>query len=341
MSGILLINLGTPNAPTTTAVRQYLREFLKDPYVIDINPIGRWLLVNFIIAPFRSPKSAKAYREVWMEEGSPLLVYSEQLQDKLHLTLANDIDVVLGMRYGNPSIESAVQKLRDHDHIIVIPLYPQYANASSKTAIEAVCIAFDKHHPSANITFLPSFYDHPEYIKATAAVAQEALSDFQFDHLLMSYHGLPVRQLPCAHDTVRQCVSQEQVCPDVSDQYPLCYRAHCYATSRELAAALSLSDDQWSVSFQSRLGRTPWIKPYTDFHIPILLEQGIKRLAVISPSFVADCLETVEEIGIRLRQQFMAGGGKSFCLIPSLNDHDVWVEALQEMITEHRSKAIL
>jgi len=333
LKGILLINLGTPDEATVPAVRRYLREFLSDPYVIDINPISRWLLVNLIIAPFRSPKSTKAYQKVWTDEGSPLMIHTVHLQEKLQALVGEETKVAIGMRYGNPSIASGVKDLRDCDEIFAVPLYPQYAGATTQTVLDKLDEAIKAHHPNARVHSLPPFYEDHHYINATASVTKAHLQDFDYDHVLMSYHGLPVHQLPCAHDTNHECVQKQTPCPKVFDTYPNCYRAHCYATSRALAEALNIPEDKFSVSFQSRLGKTPWIQPYTDEHVEALLEKGVKRLAVLCPSFVADCLETIEEIGMEVRDEFLEGGGEAYRLIPCINSDDAWVSALHEMLT--------
>jgi len=326
----MLVNLGTPNSPETKDVRIYLREFLSDPYVIDIPKIQRWLLVNLIIAPFRSPKSAKAYQEIWTEKGSPLLTNGEDLRDELRHSLGNEWQVELGMRYGEPSLETALKQFSLDDDILVLLLYPQYANASSLTALDKLNELSLKRNHSGKFNIIESFYVDEDYIDALSLNTAPYLAEFQPDHVLMSYHGLPVRQLPCANDESLECVHKENPCPKVDDKYPNCYRAQCYETSRALAKKLNIQD--WSQSFQSRLGSTPWIKPYTDQHIETLIQNGVKRLAVLCPSFVADCLETLEEVNIRLRSEFIEKGGEDFFYIPCLNSEKHWVKAITKML---------
>ena len=326
MTGVLLLNLGTPQAPTTPAVRTYLREFLSDGRVIDIHPISRFLLVNFIIAPFRSPKSAAAYREVWTEEGSPLMVHSETLAEKLQGRLGQGSRVVLAMRYGQPDIPSALEKLSDCERIIVLPLYPQYASSSTGTGLEAVFSAASKRLVVPPLSVVPPFYNHPAFISAVAEVSRPHIQPD--DHVLFSYHGIPVHHLPCT-----PC-DPGTACPAPSGARAACYRAHCYATTAALVEALDL-EDRWSIAFQSRLGRRPWIQPYTDVLLDEFPGKGIKNLAVLCPSFVADCLETLEEIGIRAEEQFTEAGGERLTLIPCLNSHDVWVEAVATLLSAH------
>ena len=304
MIGVLLINLGTPDAPDTKSVRKYLRQFLSDPYVIDINPIARWLLVNLIIAPFRSSKSAAAYRKIWTEEGSPLLVNTLKLAKELKLTA--DYAVQIGMRYGEPSIRHALWRLnhRDIEKIIVLPLYPQYASSSTKTCVEEVYRVVRKLKIEKPIQILPPFFNDPGFIRSFAEIGRQQTGEA--DYVLFSFHGLPERHIQKGDP----------------------YKDQCYVTAEAIAKELKLEKNKYSVSFQSRLGRTPWIKPYTDLELIRLAKEGKKKLAVFCPAFVADCLETLEEIGIRGRESFIAAGGEDLTLIPCLNDHPLWVEAL-------------
>jgi ferrochelatase len=323
MLGVILLNLGTPQAPTTPEVRRYLREFLSDPRVIDINPIARFLLVNGVIAPFRAPKSAAAYRTIWTEEGSPLLVHSEALTAKLAARLGQSARVVLAMRYGQPDIASAFDRLEGCSRIVVLPLYPQYASSSTGTGLEAIFATVSRRLVVPSFSVVPPFFDHPAFIRALAEVSRPYIQPD--DHVLFSYHGLPVHHMPCS-----PC-DQSAPCPPPVGPRASCYRAQCYATTAALVDALDLADN-WSVSFQSRLGRRPWIQPYTDERLDQLPREGVENLAVMCPAFVADCLETLEEIGIRAREQFLAAGGKRLTLIPCLNSHDVWVEAVAELV---------
>lgn len=345
-TGILLVNLGTPDAPEAGPVRRYLREFLSDPRVIDINPVARWLLLNLIILPTRPAKSAAAYREVWTEAGSPLLVHGQALTEALRARI-DEHPIELAMRYGNPSIASGLERLRAQgcDRIVAFPLFPHYASSSTGSAVEKIYAEAGKLWNTPYVTIVPAFYDHPAFIEAFAAVGRPVLDDFQPDHVLFSFHGLPERQVIRSADP-GQCLPKPQCCASIHAGNRNCYRAQCYETARLLADTLELGEGdgsgdtdfkaglQWSVSFQSRLGRTPWIRPYTDEVLVELAKSGVEKLAVYCPAFVADCLETLEEIGMRAVEDFKAAGGKELRLIPSLNAHPSWVDATQALVSE-------
>jgi ferrochelatase len=305
MKGLLLINLGTPNSPSVTDVRKYLRQFLFDPYVIDINPIARWLLLNLIILPLRPKKSAHAYQSIWTAAGSPLLVNSQQLADNAQKIVGSDYQVILGMRYGKPSIESAVKQFGPIDELVILPLFPQYSLAATESAIQAALTAAKKILPLDRISVIKDFYDAPKFISAQAELISQVLSAQPVEKLILSYHGLPERQS-------KKCD----------------YRAQCYATSQALAKQLELAPDFYCTTFQSRLGRTPWIKPFTDEMLIELAAQGIKRVAVACPSFVCDCLETLEEIGMRAQEQWLELGGEQLILVPCVNGNAAWVADL-------------
>lgn len=310
-TGILLINLGTPNSPSVADVRRYLREFLYDPRVIELPTILRWLLLNLIILPFRAKKSAEAYKSIWQDGGSPLLVNSLAIQYQLQTLLGDQYKVVLGMRYGTPNIATAIKELQQLESvksISIVPLFPQYASAVSGSALQKVLQILAKDKVIMPFRIISDFFMRPEYIKALANSVQPYL-DQNHDFLLMSYHGLPERQL---------------INPGIS-----CYRTQCLQTSNLLASELKLPDDKWSVSFQSRLGKLPWIKPYTEDVLVELRERGISNLLVCCPSFVADCLETLEEIGIRAKEQWKQLGGSKLELITCLNTHPDWINALK------------
>jgi ferrochelatase len=309
-TGILLINLGTPDSPSVSDVRKYLREFLSDPRVIEIPTILRWLLLRLIILPFRSKKSAEAYETIWQSDGSPLFVNSSKIQERLQSLLGNEYKVVLGMRYGTFNIATAIAELEREDikRVAVVPLFPQYASAVSGSALQEVLDIYAKRKVITPFKIICEFFDHPEYIQSLANSVQPYIQE-DHEFLLMSYHGLPERQL---------------INPGIS-----CYRTKCLQTSSLLAKSLNLHEDKWGVSFQSRLGKLPWIRPYTDEFLLELRERGVNNLSVCCPSFVADCLETLEEIGIRAKQQWQELGGKKFELIPCLNSHPDWIRALK------------
>lgn len=333
-TGILLVNLGTPDSPSTRDVRRYLRQFLNDPLVIDIPAFPRWLLLNLVILPFRPRKSAAAYAQIWTDEGSPLKIHGERLRDGVAASLGDAFHVELAMRYAEPSIASAVERAQAAGvaRFIVLPLFPQYSTAATKSATDAVADAFAKAGNTAPVQVIGEFYDDPGFIAAFTAVMRQRLDAFRPDHVLFSYHGLPERQLRNLDPGGAHCLERDDCCDSVTDANRHCYRAQCVATTRLLAHELGLGPDAHSLSFQSRLGRTPWIKPYTDVVLPELAARGVKRLAVACPAFVADCLETLEEIAIRGRDQWLELGGEELALVPSLNSDPAWVEAVVAMI---------
>lgn len=314
MKGILLINLGTPDDCDPESVRRYLKQFLNDPMVIDLPSIVRWFLVNWLIIPRRYKKSAEAYQKIWLEgNGSPLLVYSEAMKEALASKLGAGYRVELGMRYGNPSIEVALEKLKSCDSLKVLPLFPQYASASTGSAIAEFLRIANKSTQwnMSQVHIQENFYQDPGFIAAYASVIKKHIQHKKPDMLLLSYHGIPERQL---------------------HKGTPCYRTQCFVTSTALASALDLSESEYCVAFQSRLGRTPWIKPYTDLILPELIQKGVRNLAIACPSFVADCLETLEEINIRARAQWQSLGGGDFIFIPCLNAEPMWINALAERL---------
>lgn len=324
-TGILLINLGTPDAPEVTAVRRYLRQFLTDQRVIDLPAVLRYLLVYCFILPFRPAKSSAAYRAIWEEQGSPLLKNSKTLKNKLQKELGAEFKVTLGMRYGQPELGTAIKSLSDCERIVILPLFPQYSSAATGSAVAMSMQLLSKNINIPQITVLNYFYQKTAFIDALTARMRAYVENHDF--ILFSYHGLPVRQVEksgCAsvcHDN----------CPTtVFPRY--CYRAQCFHTTELLAQKLGLKIECYATAFQSRLGKTPWIEPYMDSMLADLSKKGVKSLAICCPSFVADCLETLEEIGIRARQRWFELGGERFTLIPCLNDDDLWVKGLAELI---------
>jgi ferrochelatase len=334
MTGVLLINLGTPESPSVGDVRRYLREFLSDPRVLDIPDLVRWALVNLWIAPLRARRSARQYAAVWGPGGSPLLVNSLGLRDALARELGAEFRVAIGMRYGRPSIAAGLGELSSAgcSRVIALPLYPQYASSSTGAALEALFAAAGRAWNAPALDALPEFFAAPGFVAALAAAAQPVLERARPDHLLMSYHGLPERQIRKSAPGSAGCLRESGCCDALRPDNARCYRAQCFATSRALARALGLADGAWSIAFQSRLGRTPWIRPFTDEVLPQLAARGIKRLAVTCPSFAADCLETLEEIGVRARGQWRACGGEALELVPCPNAHPLWVRALAGLV---------
>lgn len=336
--GLLLVNLGTPDAPEAGPVRRYLREFLSDPRVLDINAAGRKLLLETVILPFRPAKSAEAYRKVWMPEGSPLMVHSRALEARVRERLAGEWEVELGMRYGNPSLEEALGRLRARGvgQLAVLPLYPLNAASTQATTSARLfeLLARDFDFPPVHV--LPPFFDDAGFLDAFAAVARPVIAEARADHVLFSYHGLPERHMRKSDPSGRHCIVTPGCCEALGEVNAGCYRAQAFWMARELTGRLGLTAGQTTVSFQSRLGRDPWIKPYTDLVLPELAKRGVKRLAVMCPAFVADCLETLEEIGLRAREDFRAAGGEELTLVPSLNAHPLWVDAVVRMAREGR-----
>lgn len=337
--GVLLINLGTPDAPTPEAVGPYLREFLMDGFVIDVPKPLRWFLVNLMIVPRRKGQSAKAYQKVQLPEGSPLLVYTRELATKVAARLAVDDDryvVEYAMRYGNPSIAASLARLHSQDvsRIIVFPLYPQYAESSSETAVVETKRRAQELGYTDRLSFFPPFYDRPEFIAAFARrIAEDCDQQFP-EHIVFSFHSLPERHLKRLDATREHCLVKSDCCDEISAANKNCYRAQCIYTARAIAEQLGLKEDSYTVSFQSRLGRAKWIRPTTEDVLRELARRGVTRIAVSCPSFVADCLETVEEMGIRGRETFLAAGGEELRLIPSLNADPAWVGTVSDWITE-------
>jgi protoporphyrin/coproporphyrin ferrochelatase len=332
--GLLLVNLGTPDAPEPAAVRRYLREFLSDPRVLDIPVAARWALLELVILPVRPARSAEAYRKVWTPEGSPLLVHSRRLAARLQDALGPEWVVELAMRYGTPSLGSALERLASARArtLTVLPLYPQYASSSTGSTLERVYELAGKAWNAPALRVVPPFFDHPAFLEAWVEVARPALLEARADHVLFSFHGLPERHVRKSDVSGRHCLQSADCCDVSVAENRWCYRAQCFSTARALAARLGILSEHTTVGFQSRLGRTPWIKPYTDVLLPELAAKGVRRLAVLCPAFVADCLETLEEIGIRAREDFLRAGGEALALVPSLNAHPAWVRALVRLV---------
>lgn len=331
-TGILIVNLGTPDAPTRPAVYRYLKQFLLDPRVIDINPIARNLLVRGIIAPFRSGKSAKAYQEVWTENGSPLKFYGEKLVEQVRQLLGPEYVVELAMRYQNPSIESAIEKLMQAkvSKIKVFTLFPQYASATTGSVHEEVMRVLTKQQIIPALEFVSKYETWEPMIDLFVKNALKYdLS--KYDHVLFSYHGLPQRQLRKA-DAFNHCLQKSDCCQVLTPTNQFCYSAQCYATTKAIANQLNLKPEQYTVCFQSRLGRDPWTQPYTVRTIEELAKSGAKRLLVFCPAFTADCLETVIEIGEEYREDFLRWGGEQLDLVESLNDKPAWAAAVAEFL---------
>ncbi len=330
--GILLVNLGSPDSPAVPDVRRYLHQFLMDKRVIDLPYPLRKLIVGLFILPFRPKNSAHAYRSIWWEEGSPLIVISRRLRAEIQKRV-ND-PVALGMRYGNPSIEAGFRTLLEHtdgqlEEVLLVPLYPQYAMSTYETVVVEAQRVLKKLALPIRMQVLPPFYNQPDYIAALVESARPHLKE-PYDFLLFSYHGLPERHLRKTDPTGRHCLKVEDCCHTPSPAHSRCYRHQALVTTQLFVQAAGLPEGKYGIAFQSRLGKDPWLTPFTDQEIQRLARQGVRRLRLICPGFVSDCLETLEEIGIRGKESFLAAGGEDFQLIPCLNTHPRWVSLLSE-----------
>ncbi len=334
MKGALLVNLGSPNSTSTKDVRNYLDEFLMDERVIDVPYLFRAFLVKGIILNTRPKKSAAAYKKIWWDEGSPLIVLSKRLHQKVQEN--TNIPVELAMRYGNPSMKSGIQKLAEQgvDEILLIPLYPQFAMATTETIEVLAKEIVKKQFPNIKLTMVPAFYNQPDYVEVLSESIQTSLEALKPEHLLFSYHGVPERHIKKSDVTKSHCTIDGSCCNTPSAAHEFCYRHQCYQTTKNVAAKLNLEEGSYSTSFQSRLGSDPWLQPYTDKTIDNFAINGLKKLAVVTPAFVSDCLETLEEIGMEAKHSFMENGGEDFNMIPCLNDNDNWVKTLSDWIKD-------
>jgi ferrochelatase len=327
--GVLLINIGSPDSYQVKDVRKYLRLFLMDKEIINLPFLLRWILVHWIIVPRRGPFSAANYKKIWMTEGSPLIVYSRAFKKKLQESLGPQYIVRTGMAFSSPNIEEALLDLHNQDveKILVVPLFPQYAAATTGSVSQEVRRVLRKHRLQTPVKWLEPFYADSGYIENSGRIAREFLRDKSVEHYLFSYHGLPESQIRrndfCRID--KTCCLQEISC------LKNCYRAQCLKNSELLAQSLGLRRDQWTFSFQSRLGRAKWIGPSTEETLKDLVRRGKKNIAVLCPSFVADCIETLEEIGIGGRETFHAAGGEEFHLVPCLNDDENWSKSFANL----------
>jgi ferrochelatase len=333
--GIILMNLGSPDSTEVKDVRKYLMEFLMDERVIDYPYILRLLLVGGIIAPFRAPKSAEAYKSVWTKDGSPLVVLTNDLQKALQPNV--DEPVEIAMRYGNPTMEHAYEKLMQRvpglEEVIAIPLYPHYAMSSYETAVEHAKAVHKNKKYGFTLSFIKPFYNEPHYIHALTESIKPYLQQ-EYDQVLFSYHGLPQRHMTKADPTNSHCMKVANCCEVASPAHATCYRHQCWTTTQLIAKNLDIPADKVGFSFQSRLGREEWLKPYTALRLQELPKEGVKKLVILCPAFVSDCLETLEEIAMAGRESFMEAGGESFTVIPCLNIHPLWVQSLVTWIQD-------
>lgn len=333
-TAVLLVNLGTPNSPKPRDVFRYLTEFLNDPRVIDISWLGRKLLVNGIIVPFRYRNSAKLYQKLWTENGAPLKYYGERvtalLQERFDQDTEGETKVFLGMRYQHPSLEKALTEVRafNPQKLIVIPLFPQYASATTGSVIEKVMRMMRDFWIFPEVDIVTQFWNHPQYLESVAAPARQ-FNLSEYDHVVFSFHGVPIRQLDKGHSD-KKC-SNHPCETEINEENKLCYKAGCYGTSREVAKLLGIPREKYTVAFQSRLGKG-WVEPFSDGVIENLAKNGAKKVLVFSPAFIADCLETTIEIGEEYQEIFEEHGGNKVQLVPSLNDSPIWVSTLEDLV---------
>lgn len=330
--GVLLVNLGTPDSTKVPDVRKYLREFLMDKRVIDVPFLNRWTLVNLIIAPLRAPKSAKEYERLFDEKGSPLKYYGFEVRDKLREVLNEAYQVELAMRYQSPSIEEGLNALKNCESIHVIPLFPQYASASTGSVQDKVMEIVREWQIVPSLKLTSQFFEEELFLDTIVDNGRKMMEKKVYDHFLFSYHGIPERQITKGevdgHCQFGNC------CDALSEKNRYCYRAQCYATTRLLVEKMGLKEGSYTVSFQSRLGKTPWIKPYTDEVLEDLPKKGVKNVLAFSPSFIADCLETTVEVGETYQEDFIQAGGEAWDLVPSLNAEEKWIACLKKMVEE-------
>jgi len=332
--GVILMNLGSPDSTSVTDVKKYLKEFLMDERVIDMPYLSRFLLINGIIVPFRAPKSAEAYKTIWTEEGSPLIVLTHQLQQAVQQKV--HVPVTIAMRYGNPTPEAAYRALLeqspDIEEVLLFPLYPHYAMSSYETAVEYMREVHRKNGYKFQLQTIQPYYNHPEYIQSLASSIQPYL-ELNYDHILFSYHGVPERHIRKSDTTGCHCLKVNNCCNVPSEAHKTCYRHQVFETTRLVTQALQIPENKYSVAFQSRLGKG-WLQPFTDKQLAVFPERGIKKLLVLCPAFVSDCLETLEEIAERGKETFLQAGGESYTTIPCLNVHPMWVSVISKWINQ-------
>lgn len=333
--GLLLVSLGTPDAPRPREVRRYLREFLSDPRVLDLPPVRRFLLLELLILPLRPRRSAAAYRAIWRAEGSPLLVHAQALAERLRALAGGAVQVELAMRYGNPGIAAALDRFAAAgvEQVVVLPLFPQWSGASTGSATARVLELAAARWNTPSLTVVPPFFAHPAYVAARAEVARPTLEAAVPERVFMTFHGLPERQVRRSDPSGARCLASTACCAD-PDVPAFCYRAQCFASARLLRERLDLAEERVIVSFQSRLGRTPWLRPFTDHVLAEEARRGVRRAAILSPGFVLDCLETLEELGIRGAETWRAHGGEALHLVPAPNAHPAFAEALVAIAAE-------
>ncbi len=338
MKGVLLVNLGSPDAPTPEAVKPYLDEFLMDERVIDMPYLLRAFIVRGIILRKRPAKSAAAYKKIWWDEGSPLMVISKRTHKKIQERV--DVPVALAMRYGNPSIESGLQELYNKGvkEVLLFPLYPQFAMATTETILVLAEKIRKAKFPDMKFSQVNSFYNREGYVEELSKVVKETLDTYDYDHLLFSYHGVPERHIKKSDVTKSHCTIDNTCCKVKSAAHEFCYRHQCTETTRQVIETLGIPEGKYTQTFQSRLGIDKWLQPFTDETVVKLAQQGVKKIAVVTPAFVADCIETLEEIEMEAGKEFKENGGEEFKMIPCLNDRDSWMDVMAGWINQWINK---
>jgi ferrochelatase len=339
-TGVLLLQLGTPDSPATKDVRKYLRQFLMDPRVIDVPYIPRQILVNGIIANFRAPKSAKLYKEIWTEQGSPLLIYGKELQHKIQASLGDEYMVELGMRYQSPDMLLALEKFRiaKINRLILLPLYPQFASSSTGSSLQKAFETISQWEVIPEVHAIASYFNSARFIGLWADKGRKYMQN-EYDAYMFTFHGVPwrhIRKTECGGT----CQEGPKPCPEINQHNHVCYRAQCFATARGIAGELQLPEEKTRISFQSRLGSDPWLTPYTDATLIELAKTGKKRILVFSPSFTADCLETIHEVGTEYFELFEEHGGEHLDLVPSMNTDEPWVNYLTDIILKRTTTQV-
>lgn len=338
---VLLLNLGTPSEPTAKGLRDFYKHFFSDPYVFDFNAVGRWLLRNLIILPFRAPRVAKDYASIWTDQGSPLKVYADRMQQSVQGDFdaaGEEVIVVNGMAYSEPFVWDVMQELerRGVTDLLLLPMYPQYSTATTASIFHEVKKAAGKWEIQPNMLFVDDLFQEEAFIRAWSIVITKHLQTEQYDHVVFSYHGIPEKTIKKT-DSANVCVFG-QCCAEINADNRYCYRAQCVQTTEAIVRALGWEEVSYSVAFQSRFGPLPWLQPYLDEHLKSLLEEDKKKVAVVTPSFVSDCLETLFEIGQEYRDEFTEAGGEEFKLIPNLNDDQAWFNSVFEIARKQLSQ---
>lgn len=330
-TGVLLVNLGTPHSPKPSHVYRYLIEFLSDPRVIDFSWLKRQLLVRGLIVPFRYRNSAKSYAEIWTKEGSPLLVHSQNLVNALQTSLGTDYKIYLAMRYQSPSIKNILDTIKNDnlDRLIVLPLFPQYASATTGSVQQEVMKHLSQWPVIPKVNFINHFATHPKFIQAVAEIGKGYPLE-NYDHIIFSFHGLPESHIKKADYS--GCCLKTNCCNKLQSHNLSCYKAQCHGTAQGIVQALQIPEGKYSITFQSRLGKEPWLNPFTSERLDQLVKENKKRVLVFSPAFVCDCLETLHEIAIEYKHSFIQQGGQTLDLVRGLNDHPLWVEAVSTII---------